>query len=454
LSILISVLIGLVGLGIVVFIHELGHFVAARLVGVEVEAFAVGWGPAFFRWKPRSTEYRLCWLPLGGYCKMKGEAFLVQALSDPVSTPVPEKGSFFAASPWRRILISLAGPLFNLFSALLVLTVLAATGVPQSSPEARIVLASTIDHRGPFPADQAGLQTGDWIQSINGKKILNFHDLQTAILQAKAGPDVMQVQRDGKPLTLTVHPRWETQAHSWLVGVYPWIDPVVKTVVPNSAAQIAGILPGDRILALNSHPTPYTEAIADLLNDRSPTYNVVLQRGEQKITTTLVPDIVHDQPRLGLAYALPHYPATPEALNTAVADGWNQTWSFLSQMVDGLVQLVTGKLDPAQSLSGPILIAYYVGETASQSFLSGWGEGVGAIGNFLSFISLALFLMNLLPLPALDGGNVALNFVEIIRRKAWQARTLVRFQQVGVFFIFILIVFTTYNNLAFLLAPK
>ncbi|NNM66389.1 MAG: hypothetical protein HKM06_00100 [Spirochaetales bacterium] len=141
-------------------------------------------------------------------------------------------------------------------------------------------------------------------------------------------------------------------------------------------------------------------------------------------------------------------------MGSAVADGWNQTWGFLSQMVDGLVQLVTGKLDPAKSLSGPILIAYYVGETASQSFLSGWGEGVGAIGNFLSFISLALFLMNLLPLPALDGGNVALNLVEMIRRKAWKVRTLVRFQQVGVFFILVLIVFTTYNNLAFLLAPK
>ncbi|NNM67682.1 MAG: RIP metalloprotease RseP, partial [Spirochaetales bacterium] len=257
-SILISVLIGLVGLGIVVFIHEFGHFIAARLMGVDVEAFAVGWGPAFLRWKPRSTEYRLCWLPLGGYCKMKGEAFLIQALSDPSSTPVPEKGSFFAASPWRRIVISLAGPFFNLLSALLVLTVLAATGVPQTTPEARIVLASTVDPKGNFPADQAGLKTGDWIQTVNGKKILNFHDLQTAILQAKAGPDVMQIQREGKPLTVTVHPRWDAQAHSWLVGVYPWIDPVVKTVLPNSAAQIAGILPGDRILALNSHPTPYT----------------------------------------------------------------------------------------------------------------------------------------------------------------------------------------------------
>ncbi len=447
------ILLGLIGLGIVVTIHELGHFLAARALGVEVEAFAVGWGPAFFRWKPGKTEYRLCWLPLGGYCKMKGENFLKQALLDPQSRPQPEPGSFFAAPPWRRIIISIAGPVFNLLMASIVLTALAMTGVPQNAPSSRIILASEYEHQS-FPADQAGLKSGDIITAINGQSVQNFRDLQNLIGTSKGQPLQVEVNREGKLLTLTVDPRWNSASNSYLVGVYPWIDPIVASVQKDSPAQIAGVEPGDLVLAFNGHPTPNTRAIVPLLSDRVPSYNLELERKGQKIDTTIIPDIVNNQPHLGIEYKLPHYPAVPQPWNTALAQGIAQTQMFLMQMVDGLVQLVTGKVDPAKNLSGPLLIAYYVGDVASQSFMSGWGDGVGAVANFLAFISLALFLMNLLPLPALDGGNIVLELIELFRRKPLKPMTLIRFQQLGSFIILALIIYTTYNNVIFLMQPK
>ena len=447
------VLLGLVGLGIVVTIHELGHFLAARALGVEVEAFAVGWGPAFYRWKPGKTEYRLCWLPLGGYCKLKGENYLKQALLDPQSQPQPEPGSFFAASPWRRIIISLAGPFFNLLMAAIVLTALALTGVPQNSPSSRIILASQYEHTT-YPADQAGLQSGDIITAINGHPVQNFRDLQTEIGSCGGKPLSFLVNRNGQQLTLTVIPRWNPASSSYLVGVYPWIDPIVASVQRDSPAQIAGIQPGDRVLSFNGHPTPNTRAIVPLLSDRVPSYTLQLERHGKQIDTTIIPDIVNGQPHLGIEYKLPHYPAVPQPWNVAFAQGISQTQMFLGQMLDGLVQLVTGKVDPAKSLSGPLLIAYYVGDVASQGFMSGWGDGVGAVANFLAFISLALFLMNLLPLPALDGGNIVLELIELFRRKPLKPMTLIRFQQVGSVIILALIIFTTYNNVIFLMQPK
>jgi regulator of sigma E protease len=180
-AILVKILLGLAGLGIVVFIHELGHFLAARRVGIDVEAFSIGWGRAFVKKKIGAVEYRLGIFPLGGYCKMKGENEFQEAWENRQKSVQASPGSFFSVSPFRRIIVSFMGPFFNLVFAALVLSVIWGIGFEAATLENRIVLVSDIDPGLRNPADEAGLKTGDRIVEIKGRHIENYHDIQEII---------------------------------------------------------------------------------------------------------------------------------------------------------------------------------------------------------------------------------------------------------------------------------
>lgn len=449
------ILIGLVGLTVVVTIHEAGHYFAARWARVEVEAFAIGWGKVLWAWKPKDTEYRICLLPLGGYCKMKGEQDLMAALERQDGAFEPAPGSLFGARPWKRILISVAGPVANLLFAFLVFLTLQLTGVPETGPAARVLLASEVDGRTGLPADQAGLKTGDLVLSVGGKAVVTFTDLQQAIAASGGQPQAWKVDREGAEIALTVAPRWEPAEKRSLVGIYPLIDPVVKTVRSTSAAALAGFQPGDRITAIDGQPVASTQAVyLAVTKAKAKSLTFTVQRNGASQDLLFVPEGTEAKDGPGLGFALPTFPARGLAPAAAAVEGWNKTWGLFGQMLDGLGQLFTGKTNVADSLSGPLRITYYVGEVASQGFLAGWGQGWGAIANFLAFISLAVFLMNLLPIPALDGGSIVVSFVEAVRGRQIGAKALMRYQQVGMVLVLGLVLFTTFNDLGFLFGPK
>lgn len=450
---ILFILIGLLGLSLVVTIHEYGHFLAARWAKVEVEAFAVGWGKVLWSWKPGPTEYRICLLPLGGYCKMKGEQDLAEALQRQDGAFEPTPGSLFGAAPWKRIVISVAGPLFNLIFAFAVFFTLQLTGVPETAPESRILLASEAGGQAGLPADRAGLKTGDLVTSVDGKPVRTFTQLQQAIAGSGGKTLVLEVDRSGAKKTLTVTPKYEASENRALVGIFPLIEPLIRAVKQDSPAALAGFQPGDRIRAVSGQPITSTQGFFLALTQAgNRSASVTVERSGTTVDLLLVPEPGTGGP--GLEFSLPAWPARGEPLPTALKDGWDKTFLLLGQMVDGLVQLFTGKVNPSESLSGPLRITYYVGEVASQGFLAGWGQGWGAIANFLAFISLALFLMNLLPIPALDGGTVVITALEGIRRKRLGVKALMRYQQIGVVFILGLVLFTTFNDLGFLMGPK
>lgn len=448
------ILVGLLGLCVVVTIHEYGHMIAAKWAGVEVEAFAIGWGKVLWSWKPRTTEYRVCLLPLGGYCKMKGEQDLTAALQRQDGAFEPTPGSLFAAPPWKRIIISVAGPVFNLLFAFLVFSALQLTGVPETGPAARVLLASEVEGRAGLPADQAGLQTGDLVLSIDGKAIRTFGNLQQAIAASNGQAQAWKIDRQGQRLDKTVVPRYDAAEKRALVGVYPLVDPVVKSVTKGSAAELAGFRPGDRITAVGGTPAASTQAFYQAVTAAgNRNLSITVQRDGGTIDLLFVPDPAAKEGP-GLAFSVPTFPAVGQQPLAALASGWDKVWELLGQMGNGLVQLFTGKVNPADSLSGPLRITYYAGEITSQGFLAGWGQGWGAVANIFAFISLALFLMNLLPLPALDGGTIVLSAVEALRRRRLGLKALMRYQQVGVVLILGLVLFTTFNDLGFLLGPK
>ena len=159
---IVRVALGLFGLGIVVFVHELGHFIAARLSGIDVEAFSIGWGKPILKKKIKTVEYRLGFFPAGGYCKMRGDGDYEEFWKNKNNGIEPSPGTMFAANPWKRIFTVFSGPLFNFLFAIVVLSVILGRGIEIQTLENTIVLLSDIDGQS-YPSDQGGLESGDRI---------------------------------------------------------------------------------------------------------------------------------------------------------------------------------------------------------------------------------------------------------------------------------------------------
>ena len=444
----VNTVLFLLGLSLVVTIHEAGHFLAARWAGVEVEAFAVGWGKVLWAWKPGKTEYRICLLPIGGYCKMKGEQDLIAAMGRQDGSFEPSTGSLFAAKPWKKIIISAAGPLFNLVFAFLLFFALQWTGVPETTPASRIELAAEVDGRTGLPAEQAGLKTGDLVTAIDGRPIRTFSALMEAVLASKGQSMVWSIDRQGQGLQVPLAPRYDDKEKRLLVGVYPFVEPLVRAVEKNSSAELAGFQPGDRIATLNGVPVA-SKAVFDTLlgasKERSDT--VIVQRGSRELSLLLVPDTDVVQKGIGLAFVYPRFSAQGKSPGGALVAGAGQTWEMFSAMVQGLGGLFTGKENPVQSLSGPIGMMKMSSQAATSAFAESPEEGVVTVVRILAFINLALFLMNLLPIPALDGGSIVVSAVEALRRRAISLKALLRYQQIGVAVVLGLVIFTTLNDL-------
>ncbi len=450
--------LGLIGLTVVVFVHEGGHFLAARWMGVEVEAFAVGWGKVLWRWKPNQTEYRICLLPLGGYCKMKGDEYLLKAIEasqdKSLEAPIPEPGSFHSISPWKRIVISVFGPLANLFLAFLIFIVLGLTGSPQHSTVPRLALLEAAEGEVPYPAQSAGLRTGDLILSIDGNEVRSFQDVQEAIAIKGPGTMKMQVQRAGERLEFSVTPRWVATQSRTLIGISDWVDPVLATVTPGSAADIAGLKAGDTIVRLGDSEIRNTRDLANILPTLKTPVQVQILRGSVPVSLDLITHFPEGLPDLGVTFYLQTFPPRGKSLGGAIESSFRQTGGMIVQMAAGLGHLVTGSSSAAESLSGPLRISYLIGEQTTRSFGVGLNEGWSALAGDLAFLSLALFFMNLLPIPALDGGSIVLHLVEGVRRRPTPVSFLLRYQQVGGLLILGLVAFTLYNDTTFLMGPK
>jgi regulator of sigma E protease len=253
----IKIILGLIGLGVVVFVHELGHFIAARLCGIDVDAFSIGWGKPILKKKIGTVEYRLGLFPLGGYCKMRGESDYKEIWDNKKNGIEQEPGTFFAASPWKRIISAFSGPLFNFFFAVLALSVIWGRGIEVETLENRIVLLADIDGQS-YPSDESGLLTGDRIITINGKQINNYRDMQENIALNPDKVLSLTVLREGEEHYLSIRPTLD-KSGAGKIGVYPWITPMVQAILPDGPAEKAGLQPGDRILGVRRDALPNKE---------------------------------------------------------------------------------------------------------------------------------------------------------------------------------------------------
>jgi regulator of sigma E protease len=334
--------------------------------------------------------------------------------------------------------------------AALVFMLIWGAGFEIRSLDNRIVLVSEINPEERYPADEAGLKTGDRIVEIAGKPITNYYDIQEAIASRGDIPTDIKVLRQETPLDIHLVPRLDKSSGAGKLGVYYWADPVVAKVRPDSPAQIGGLAPDDRILSVNGSGIPYTVALFPLLRDKPPLLNIQYQRKGATLDTVLV--LSYDDngnADIGIEFATLSYPVPGLLPHRAVLKGLGETWKTISLSLRGFTLLFKG-IDLTQAVSGPVRITYMLGDVAAAGFGQGLREGLLSLGNFLALISIALCIMNLLPIPVLDGGMIVLFILEGIIRRPIKARTIYIFQTVGAVVILGLMIFAVFGDIRFL----
>ncbi len=450
--ILLNIILGLLGLGLVIIIHELGHFVAAKASGIKVEAFSVGWGKVLLRKSLRGTEYRLSLLPIGGYCKMKGEDYLKQAENEDTQNVQPQPDSLFGVPAWKRTLTYFAGPFANFLFAVLVLSIIWFAGFTVHTLENRIILQSETDMAtlSEYPADRAGLQTGDRIIEIDGKKVESFRDLEQLITPSAGEQMPIVVERNGQPVTLTITPRLDPETGAGFIGVAAWVEPVVAKIAEDSAAEQMGVSPGDRITSVNSVPVEHSLDLYEVLEDRPESIDLGIKRDgvtrSVEIPVTYTQDGTVD---LGFSFAgVTILERQPNPFK-AVGRGVEEAFSTLALSIRSIALLFKG-VNLRSAVSGPIRITYLVGEVASQGFGQGIGRGLLVVFRFLSMLSVALCFMNLLPIPALDGGFIVVSLVELVTQKQIRPKFFYRYQIVGFAILFAILILTLFNDVFYL----
>lgn len=446
---LITVLLGIAGLGVVVFFHELGHFLMARLVGIEVEEFSLGWGPKLAGFRRGKTLYRLSALPIGGYCRMKGEDSYRRALEQGLDEFPRDPGSFFAASPIRRILVALGGPLMNVVFAFAVFTAVMGVGYRVDSWGKRVVLASEYDGQS-YPADQAGLRSGDAIVEIDGTPVAGFSQIQEAFALSPGKALMVVVDRDGTRVPVSLVPRLDRETGSGKVGVYPWIDATIARIGTDSPASLAGLREGDSILSVDGREIRHSIDLVRYLEADKPERVTLLylRDGAEAEATLILSYDAAGASNLGVTWRHESLVVRSDSVPGAFADGFAETVKTIVATYRGIASLFMG-VDVLKAVSGPARITWMVGQVATDGFSSGLSSGLTGLFNFLAVLSVGLFAMNLLPIPLLDGGSIVLYLIEAVRRKAIRVKTVFRYQTIGVVAVAALFLLTTVGDILF-----
>ncbi|MFZ9709215.1 MAG: RIP metalloprotease RseP [Steroidobacteraceae bacterium] len=452
-TLLTTVLGFLVAIGVLVTVHEYGHYWVARKLGFKVLRFSVGFGRPLWRRVAGAdqTEYVVAAIPLGGYVKLLDER------EGPVA-PQDLERSFNRKKPWQRILVLLAGPAFNIVFAILVLAgMLWISGVSEVRPVVGRVVPDSL-------AAQAGLQANDEIQRIEGRQVSNHSDVIMALIEAMSddGEVTFEVTRRGatvSPLTLrVVDPevrRALTEPPALLPGIglrfwTPAIPAVIGRADPGGPADVAGLLAGDRVLAVDGQPIEDFPALVEAISSR-PNRAVTLDYQRDGVRAQVVVNTVSDRlegRELGrIRVQTPPPPPWPESMLTqrnfgpleALGFATVRAWDMTVLQAKMFMRMIVGQVS-LKNLSGPISIAEYAGESAR----SGLAEFLG----FLVVISLSLGFLNLLPIPILDGGQIVYQLVEWFKGAPLSERAQLVGQQLGIALLVMLMGVALFNDFA------
>ena len=450
-SVFLTIVFGLLGLGIVIFFHELGHFIMARLVGIPVLEFSIGMGPRLVSYVRKGITYKIGMFPIGGYCKLKGEDSYKDAVLAKKDTAIFEKDDFLGAHPLKKIAISLGGPLFNVIFALLIFSCIELFGYTTYSFSNKIILINDYITDPVYPSKTAGFQTGDKIIAINKKETPVFSDIYKMIASSPNKPLEFSVQRDEIQLTIIASPILNKETGAGQLGIYPWIDPVIARVEKGSAAGIAGLLPGDIITNIENITIQNTQDLYNFINLKRPQKcTIKFIRNNQEHSTTLIPLYTNDTlDELGIYWKSIKIFNRANNIFEAFAKGHKQASSTIFDTCKGILSLFKGT-NILHAIAGPARITWTVGKVTADSIaVEGVSNGLLSALNLLALISIALFVMNLLPIPVLDGGWIVLFIIEIFTRKPISLKTIVRYQQIGLLLLALLFGLSLFSDFLF-----
>lgn len=437
-----DIVIAIIVLGVLVFVHELGHFLVAKWANVYVEKFSIGFGPVLLSKKYGETEYVLSALPLGGYVKMYGE----QNDDEPgkeTYDPAKEGRSFRDKPAWHKAAIIIAGPLFNVIFAIIIFWALYMSGIPSFQAVVGEVEKGSV-------AEMAGLKTGDTIISVNNEKVRSWNEF-ASIIAEKPNEKVEIGLNDNRKISLTVAEKevddiFGDKEKIGYIGASLQIDAVIGEVMPSSIAESAGFLKNDKIISINGEKiSSWTNSATYIRGNPGKELSVEVEREGKVINLKVTPEpktqnIDGKETTIGLIGIAPIDGNTKVHYGPVAAMGMGLEKSFeLTKLIYiGFAKLIKQEI-PSDSLGGPILIV----QTAAQSADSGFST----LLIFMAAISINLAVFNLLPIPVLDGGQLAIITAEGVMGRPLGEKALGAFQMFGLVIILSLMVFAFYNDI-------
>ncbi len=443
----------IVALGVLIVVHEYGHYLAARLCNVRVLRFSVGFGRSLATWRlgRDATEWTIAAIPFGGYVKMLDER----------EAPVEEKEkhrAFNRQGVGRRVLIVVAGPLFNFLFAIAVYAGLYMHGLPEARPVLAKPAAGSL-------AQRAGFDAGDTVRSIDGDPVTTWQELHWRVLQGALQREALRIEVAGARGDISMHvldlrsyPSEDVESDTLeRIGLRlyrPPLDPVLGRVVTGGAAERAGLAAGDRIAYADGAPVNTWEALVQVIR-RHPgaVLRLVVERDRAQLRIDVLPDSVSENGlRVGRIGAAPWLPAADSeriVVNVrygpleSLAKGAAKTWDISIFSLKMLGKMLLGEVS-WKHLSGPVTIADYAGQSAQMGWI--------AYATFLALISISLGVLNLLPIPLLDGGHLMYYALEIIKGSPVSERAMELGQRVGLALLLVIMAFAFYNDINRLLS--
>lgn len=437
-------------LGILIFFHELGHFLVARLFGVGVEKFSLGFGPRLFGRTVGMTDYRVSAIPLGGYVKMVGDE--PDAELDAEMIPY----SFTHKHVFKKILIVAAGPFFNLLLAVIIYTgFFTFIGTEDIRPVVNHVNAGS-------PAASAGLQAGDLVAAVNAEAVVAWSDINRLIAEGNGGQVRITIKRDGSIFDVAVTPQTKV-AKDILGDDAPYYDvgfsglaplkAVVGDVADGYPAKKAGLQKGDLIVAINNRAVDSWDTMKTIIAQcKGEPLTIRVVRKAESLTVEIVPVLFSEENVLGEKVDSYRIGISSPGINIPDADRITIKRSPLKALVEGVDQtyqisrltlLSIGKLIKGtvstKTLGGPIMIAEMAGQQAK--------AGMTNLIFFIAVLSINLAVLNFLPIPVLDGGHLMFFFIEAAIRRPINIRMREIAQQAGIFILILLMIFVFYNDI-------
>jgi regulator of sigma E protease len=425
----------LVLIGVMILIHELGHYWAARYFDVRVDAFSFGFGPRLFGYRRGETDFRFSLIPFGGYVKMAGEQPGDEAVSDP--------RGFLSKPRWQRLIIAFAGPFMNIILAVGLVTGMFMVRFPKEPDPIDPVIGYVVPGSA---AAKAGIQPGDQVLQIDDKPDPNWYDVQIHEISSASRPMTVWVRRNRERMEFTVTPAFDQHRGIGFAGWDHQVDVEVKAVMPGFAAEQAGLHANDILVSVDGRPMRSTAGLSEAISSsKGAPVQIVYKRDGRAGSVTVVPRFDKSEKRwmIGVQQeermeftALPF----PDALRESFRENVRYA-AIIFQMLKGIVER---RMSP-RSLSGPVQMADAARQAAQ--------EGPMAFLALMAMVSLNLAVFNLLPIPILDGGVILMLLVEMLMRRDLSLQVKEAVLKLGFVFLMVVVAFVLYSDISKILPP-